>query len=117
MGSAARAVLRITTTTTAFTMNFTPQRCIGTTPYLLARSNAHPNEDAMAGGEPLASTARSTPSKPKIFNSRMPGDGEAKHLTEEQKEEVEVHNRGFKNKNSRGQTAEDDKVNKKFWKG
>jgi hypothetical protein len=71
------------------------------------------------GDEPLDSTSRNAPPKPKISNMSVPGSGqdpEAKNMTEEQKKEVEEHNREFDKKHDRGERAADDKVDKKFWR-
>jgi transcription initiation factor TFIID subunit TAF12 len=67
------------------------------------------------GGEPLDSSARNSPPKPKISNLSVPGvDGQDK-LTEEQRKEVDKHNKEFEDRHDRGNSAADDKVDKKFW--
>ncbi|KAH8123624.1 hypothetical protein ACSS6W_007237 [Trichoderma asperelloides] len=55
--------------------------------------------------------------QPKISNLSMPGVNKAKELTKEQKEEVRQHNKEFEKKFDHGQTAPDDKVDKRFWEG
>ncbi|KAK1758913.1 hypothetical protein QBC47DRAFT_457295 [Echria macrotheca] len=66
------------------------------------------------GGEPLDSSV-APPPKPKIYNASVHG-GTA-DMTEEQKAEVDKHNREFEEKHGRGQAASEDKVNKSFWSG
>ncbi|GAB1318530.1 hypothetical protein MFIFM68171_08740 [Madurella fahalii] len=66
------------------------------------------------GGKPLESS-RSAPPQPKISNSSVPG--ERPKLTEEQKAEVDAHNRDFESKHGRAEKADDDKVDKAFWSG
>ncbi|KAL7900293.1 hypothetical protein HDV63DRAFT_308719 [Trichoderma sp. SZMC 28014] len=53
--------------------------------------------------------------QPKISNLSMPGVNKGNELTKEQKEEVRQHNKEFDKKFDHGQTAPDDKVDKKFW--
>ncbi|KAL7793026.1 hypothetical protein V8C37DRAFT_379059 [Trichoderma ceciliae] len=53
--------------------------------------------------------------QPKISNLSMPGVNKSAELTEEQKEEVRQHNKDFEKKFDHGQTAPNDKVDKKFW--
>ncbi|KAL7942500.1 hypothetical protein V8C42DRAFT_331178 [Trichoderma barbatum] len=55
--------------------------------------------------------------QPKISNLSMPGVNKSEELTKEQKEEVRRHNEDFDKKFDHGQTAPNDKVDKKFWKG
>ena len=69
------------------------------------------------GGEPLESSSKNAAPKPKITNASIPGSGQTDKLTEEQKKEVEEHNRDFEKKHDRGNPAEEDKVDKKFWTG
>lgn len=64
------------------------------------------------GGESLGSTAFGAPAKPKVFNSSMPSDGSAVDLTEEQKREVDQHNREFDKTWEPGQKIEDSKDTK-----
>lgn len=64
------------------------------------------------GGEPLSSS-RHPPRKPKVDSHSLPG-GDAK-LTKEQQAEVDEHNREFEAKHGRAQSAEDDKVDPKYW--
>ncbi|KAH0440469.1 hypothetical protein CcaCcLH18_02493 [Colletotrichum camelliae] len=61
-----------------------------------------------------ADARKTSPPQPKITNSSVPGQGPDK-LTEEQKREVDEHNRDFEKKHDRAQPAADDKVDKKFW--
>lgn len=74
------------------------------------------------GGEPLEGSV-SAPPRPKITNASVPGDkaggngGPAEGLTGEQRREVEEHNREFEARHDRAGRAEDDRVDKKFWKG
>ncbi|KAF6829030.1 hypothetical protein CMUS01_08333 [Colletotrichum musicola] len=61
-----------------------------------------------------AADARKTnPPQPKILNAQVPGKG--MKLTEEQKREVDEHNKEFEKKHDRAHQAGDDKVDKKFW--
>ncbi|KAL6904203.1 hypothetical protein GGI43DRAFT_313781 [Trichoderma evansii] len=53
--------------------------------------------------------------QPKISNLSMPGVNKSQELTKEQKEEVRQHNKEFEKKFDHGQTAPNDKVDKKFW--
>ncbi|KAF5234523.1 hypothetical protein FANTH_12108 [Fusarium anthophilum] len=68
------------------------------------------------GGEPLDATSKNAPPQPKVSNQSIPGN-QTDELTEEQKKEVEEHNRDFDKKHDRGNVAPDDKVDKKFWGG
>jgi len=65
------------------------------------------------GGEPLESSENAPP-QPKILNAKVAGHGQK--LTEEQKREVDEHNRDFDEKHDRASAAADDKVDKNFWK-
>ena len=67
------------------------------------------------GGPPLSSSHHSAPPQPKISNASVPG--EKPKLTKEQQAEVDEHNRDFEAKHGKGERAEDDKVNPKFWGG
>ncbi|EQL03218.1 hypothetical protein G6O67_005532 [Ophiocordyceps sinensis] len=69
------------------------------------------------GGEPLSSTAPGAPAPPKVVNSRVPGVNLDKELSEEQKQEVDEHNRHFSVKHDRGQSAPEYKADAKFWTG
>ncbi|KAH6995829.1 hypothetical protein BKA56DRAFT_666117 [Ilyonectria sp. MPI-CAGE-AT-0026] len=69
------------------------------------------------GGKPLSSSSKNAPPQPKITNQSVPGNSQMAQLTEEQRREVEEHNRDFDAKHDRGQTAPDDRVDKKFWSG
>lgn len=65
------------------------------------------------GGEPLEASANAPP-KPKILNQAVT---DRNNLTEEQQAEVDEHNRDFESKHDRAERAEQDKVDKKFWRG
>lgn len=67
------------------------------------------------GGDSLEASSNPPP-RPKIHNASVPGAGPNK-LTKEQKEEVDRHNAEFEKKHDRASSAEDDKVDKNFWKG
>ncbi|EJT75376.1 hypothetical protein GGTG_05313 [Gaeumannomyces tritici R3-111a-1] len=69
------------------------------------------------GGDPLESTSENAPPKPKISNASVPGNSGMDTLTEEQRREVEQHNRDFEKRHDRATPAEKDKVNKEFWSG
>ncbi|OAQ68705.1 hypothetical protein VFPPC_13725 [Pochonia chlamydosporia 170] len=73
-----------------------------------------------AGGEALNATAEGAPPKPKVFNFSTTGaPGEEQGLTEEQKREVEEHNREFE-RTHEGELQEEgreNKVHSKFWNG
>ena len=69
------------------------------------------------GGEPLDSSSRNAPPKPKISNLSVPGVDKSAELTKEQKQEVEEHNREFDKRHDRSEAAPGDKVDEKFWKG
>ncbi|KFH48716.1 hypothetical protein ACRE_004030 [Hapsidospora chrysogenum ATCC 11550] len=69
------------------------------------------------GGEPLESSSSNAPPKPKISNLSVPGTDARKELSEEQKREVDEHNRDFERKHDRGQEAPGDEVDKKYWSG
>jgi hypothetical protein len=66
------------------------------------------------GGKPLQSS-QSPPPQPKISNASVPGS--QPQLTEEQKAEVDAHNREFEEKHGRAEKANEDKVDKSFWSG
>ncbi|KAM0240732.1 hypothetical protein ACHAP5_007938 [Fusarium lateritium] len=68
------------------------------------------------GGEPLDATSKNAPPQPKVSNQSIPGN-QTDALTEEQKREVEEHNRDFDEKHDRGNRAPGDKVDKEFWGG
>jgi hypothetical protein len=68
------------------------------------------------GGEPLDASSRNAPPQPKVSNQSIPGN-QTDSLTEEQKREVEEHNKEFDERHDRGNTAPGDKVDKKFWGG
>ena len=67
------------------------------------------------GGEPLSSSSPNAAPQPKVSNLSVPGTKAGEGLTEEQKKEVEQHNKEFAEKHDIGNRAEEDKVNKKFW--
>lgn len=69
------------------------------------------------GGKPLGSSSENAPPKPKITNASVAGNHDTAELTEEQRKEVEEHNREFDERHDRGNKAPDDKVDKKFWSG
>lgn len=69
------------------------------------------------GGEPLDATAEHAAPKPKISNLSVPGETGRDNLTEEQKKEVDAHNKEFAEKHDHGANAPDDKVDKKYWSG
>ncbi|KAI1326834.1 hypothetical protein F5Y16DRAFT_399954 [Xylariaceae sp. FL0255] len=69
------------------------------------------------GGDALKGPQGDGAPQPKIFNQSVPMPGVKSGLTEEQKAEVEQHNREFDERHDRAQPAADDKVNKDFWKG
>ncbi|KAK7427055.1 hypothetical protein QQZ08_006482 [Neonectria magnoliae] len=68
------------------------------------------------GGEPLGSSSKNAPPQPKITNQSVPGDTQTAKLTEEQRREVEEHNRDFDEKHDHASDAPNDKVDKKFWR-
>lgn len=68
------------------------------------------------GGGDALEASENPPPRPKIHNASVPGSGPNK-LTKEQQEEVDRHNAEFEKKHDRASSAEDDKVNKNFWKG
>jgi hypothetical protein len=74
-----------------------------------------PAKGTTGGGEALDSSAKNSAPKPKISNASVPGVDGTDKLTEEQRKEVEEHNREFDEKHDRGNVAADDKVDKKFW--
>ncbi|KAI5463586.1 hypothetical protein BGZ63DRAFT_402881 [Mariannaea sp. PMI_226] len=68
------------------------------------------------GGKRLGASSRNAAAKPKITNQSVPGWDASATLTEEQRREVEEHNRDFDAKHDHGNNAPDDKVDKKFWR-
>ncbi|KAF4997019.1 hypothetical protein FGRMN_4159 [Fusarium graminum] len=68
------------------------------------------------GGEPLDASSENAPPKPKVSNQSIPGN-QTDSLTEEQKKEVEQHNKEFDERHDRGNRAPGDKVDKDFWGG
>ncbi|ORY71854.1 uncharacterized protein BCR38DRAFT_303856, partial [Pseudomassariella vexata] len=78
-------------------------------------SGSSADKASREGGEALKGPrGKGTPS-PKIHNQAIPGTKEG--LSQEQKNEVELHNKDFNKRHDRAQPASDDKVDKKFWKG
>lgn len=68
------------------------------------------------GGEPL-DASENPPPRPKVYNSAVPGSGKDPKLSPEQQEEVDRHNKDFEKRFDRAESAQDDKVDKKFWAG
>ncbi|TEA13271.1 hypothetical protein C8034_v004048 [Colletotrichum sidae] len=60
----------------------------------------------------VADARPTSPPKPKVSNASVTDPSK---LSDEQKREVEEHNKDFDAKHDRSQPAEDDKVDKKFW--
>jgi hypothetical protein len=75
-----------------------------------------PVKGRTGGGKSLDSS-HNAPPKPKISNQSVPGTAKQQDLSEEQKREVDQHNKEFEEKHDRGNSAADDKVDKKFWTG
>ncbi|CAM1511911.1 Fc.00g094240.m01.CDS01 [Cosmosporella sp. VM-42] len=80
-------------------------------------ANGNDAKGRTGGGEKLESSSKNAPPKPKVSNASIPGDFESDNLTEEQKKEVDEHKKDFAKKHDHGNTAPDDKVDKKFWSG
>ncbi|KAI0438063.1 hypothetical protein F4803DRAFT_536377 [Xylaria telfairii] len=75
-----------------------------------------PKNGTAKGGEGLKGPqGKNAPPQPKILNQSA--SGVKSGLTEEQKREVEQHNRDFEKKHDKAESAPGDKVNKKFWSG
>ncbi|KAH8173645.1 hypothetical protein LIA77_07900 [Sarocladium implicatum] len=74
-----------------------------------------PAKGATGGGDKLGSSAEGAPPKPKILSASVKGVNGQEGMSEEQKSEVERHNKEFEEKHGRADPAEDDKVDKKFW--
>lgn len=66
------------------------------------------------GGRPLESS-RDPPPQPKILNAAVNGGYDT--LSDEQKAEVDEHNRDFDRKHDKAPPAAGDKVDKSFWSG
>ncbi|KAI1111100.1 hypothetical protein F5Y14DRAFT_426633 [Nemania sp. NC0429] len=66
------------------------------------------------GGEGLKGPQGKKAPQPKILNQST---NAASSLTEEQKQEVERHNRDFEQRHDKAESAPGDKVDKKFWSG
>lgn len=66
------------------------------------------------GGEALKGPQGDGAPKPKIHNQSVNTD---QPLSEDQKREVDNHNRDFEKRHDRASPASDDKVDQKFWKG
>ncbi|KAK3192329.1 hypothetical protein K4F52_001542 [Lecanicillium sp. MT-2017a] len=99
-------------------------RLLSTTPAALQREPHIPDElgegkikGSTGGGKKLDSSADGASPKPKISNLSIPGTDPTASMSEEQKKEVDEHNKDFERKHDRGQRAAEDKVDKKFWKG
>ncbi|KJZ69677.1 hypothetical protein HIM_10924 [Hirsutella minnesotensis 3608] len=92
-----------------------------------ANTNANPTSDdggfgtkgRTGGGQPLASSSPNAPAKPKVYNSNISGSGSdpANQLTDEQKKEVDEHNRHFAQEHGHRKTPPGEKVDDRFWKG
>ncbi|KAI0471655.1 hypothetical protein GGR56DRAFT_655031 [Xylariaceae sp. FL0804] len=67
------------------------------------------------GGEALKGPQGEGAPRPKVMNQSVPGVKSG--LSDEQKQEVEAHNRDFEQKHDMANKAPEDKVNKKFWAG
>lgn len=67
------------------------------------------------GGEALKGPQGEGAPRPKIHNQSVPSAKQG--LSEEQKQEVEQHNKDFEKRHDRAAPAGEDKVNKNFWKG
>ncbi|KAI1377235.1 hypothetical protein F4677DRAFT_415674 [Hypoxylon crocopeplum] len=73
------------------------------------------NAASQSGGEALKGPqGKGTPS-PKIHNQAIPGVKSG--LSDEQKQEVERHNKDFEKRHDRASPASEDKVDPKFWRG
>lgn len=68
-----------------------------------------------AGGEALKGPQGDGAPKPKIHNQSVPSAKQG--LSEEQKQEVEAHNKDFEKRHDRAAPAGEDKVDKNYWKG
>lgn len=73
------------------------------------------NAASRRGGEALKGPQGDGTPSPKIHNQSVPGVRQG--LNEEQKQEVEQHNREFEKRYDRGNEAPDDKVDKNYWSG
>ncbi|CAG9952506.1 unnamed protein product [Clonostachys rosea f. rosea IK726] len=69
------------------------------------------------GGKKLDASSPNAPPKPKVSNLSMPAVDKEAHLTDEQRAEVEEHNRDFDKKHDRASPAPNDQVDKGFWSG
>ncbi|VUC28910.1 unnamed protein product [Clonostachys rosea] len=76
-----------------------------------------PVKGRTGGGKKLDASSPNAPPKPKVSNLSMPAVDQDDHLTDEQKAEVEEHNRDFDKKHDRASPAPSDVVDKKFWSG
>ncbi|KAK3312272.1 hypothetical protein B0H66DRAFT_570355 [Apodospora peruviana] len=83
----------------------------GVVPDSLAEGGA---KGRTGGGKPLKSSDHASP-QPKINSFALPGDNAT--LTDEQKKEVDEHNRDFDKKHGKAEPASNDKVDKDFWSG
>ncbi|KAI0833067.1 hypothetical protein F5Y06DRAFT_301330 [Hypoxylon sp. FL0890] len=73
------------------------------------------NAASQSGGEALKGPQGKDSPKPKIHNQSIPGVKSG--LSDEQKQEVERHNKDFEKRHDRAAPASEDKVDPKFWKG
>ncbi|KAH9904790.1 hypothetical protein F4778DRAFT_730783 [Xylariomycetidae sp. FL2044] len=73
------------------------------------------NAASQKGGEALKGPQGEGAPSPKIHNQSVPGVKSG--LSDEQKQEVERHNKEFEERHDRASPAQDDKVDQKFWKG
>ncbi|KAI1503571.1 hypothetical protein F5X99DRAFT_374787 [Biscogniauxia marginata] len=71
------------------------------------------NAASQKGGEALKGPQGKGAPSPKIHNQGMPGTKQG--LSDEQKQEVERHNKDFEKRHDRAEPAADDKVDKNFW--
>ncbi|ETS79896.1 hypothetical protein PFICI_07425 [Pestalotiopsis fici W106-1] len=67
------------------------------------------------GGEALKGPQGEGAPRPKIHNQSVPSAKQG--LSEEQKREVEEHNKDFEKRHDRAAPAGEDKVDKNYWKG
>ncbi|RDA90116.1 hypothetical protein CP533_2576 [Ophiocordyceps camponoti-saundersi (nom. inval.)] len=84
-----------------------------------ALSDGKGTKGKTGGGPALESTASGAPDEPpKVVNSRVSAVEPGKGLDEEQRREVEEHNRAFERKHDAGHAASGcaDKIDEKFWK-
>jgi len=87
----------------------------GESPTAGAISNSDGGSANGKGGEALKGPQGKDAPQPKIHNQSVPGV--KADLTDEQKQEVDKHNRDFEKKHDRADSAPSDKVDKNFWSG